>query len=1779
MAKQARKTQHSPSPFGLFANAGKEINNAGRGVVRIVDRAAAAQHVSPRDIVVFDKSGAPARPLARRSQPVQRQVHPRVQGAMLAPGFSQADYMPGRGPAAAITGFIKPPTQWLDKGPLDPAIRDALKIKQMREESAAAIRRSQYTSPFAYLGRTVSNAAVWGGHAIEGLPAAAIHGATETVPHAMQLLGMVPGTTAQDQIDAGKKLAQQDVIPTVKYYGTLSKEFATDPLGTIEKRGAEVALAGLAAWNGAGMGLRMLGRAGAVGGDIAAGVAQTGKLAGGVRVARGRARVRAEQMVREVRPPDVSRPAGAPSSTPHDRQYRFISDKERRAAAAEAAQVTGNYVSGRAVSWLKDVADWSSKSSIPGSARYREDRIVSAPTHDRSGRPIGHVDENGNPTNNAPDLNVPRRPYSPNPLTRIIQKRIGEPVGAALNHPLTRLRDAAGALPYIPSAAESAYRAAARNETYQIPENTDAAVASEGRAFAKLISGLKASGRKNNLPESEAAQGMAAAALRAMGVAENLGGSRVWGRDVFLARAKNALENSKSMKRSERKALEQQVRTLEAIPDHWLDPATAPKHINDLHAEAVKILRTSTDIKKTLGVISAGTATWGGSRTQAQLLGAQPLAHVRAQAYEPVNRDLALARQLDEEIKFRESNGIKGNRVEKIAKRYENYSTDALRTHARALRIRARTMGRRASVRVRQAEQEALKPFTALTAAERAVADTRAELARLSARRTPDPQREHEIARLQQELDQKIADAKFESQRAAERARMAGQGSRALRRAAAGRAKRVERAARYELNHAGQDAQSALGSAFAAGRRYGRGEQRVALTNESPPRPARGQSVPMPATFGDIPNAEIVPGRPTHYSISIPGEKTQSATTHQAALDIAGNAGPGAEQVVIRRVQGGKYTVMAERVVRGKKGTRIETRPSNKVFDSLDEARGYVRDLQQRKVRYDFPGEQAAPGPRGPRRQGLTQMLGAKGRMYVVNSQQRRVSRIRREQLEPAIRESGRAQGRRAGTTPQARRAAIEAGVARGNTKGIPHGARGTHGRIERLKGMRQEERQRSVGTPTQIKAARQKLTEQIRAKNRIRERAYQTAYYGHDLPQRAGMTPGEYFPHRSITPNAALAMAPGGTEFNGAGAGMMPKAEKFNAGILASRGDIDLSYRPVIEALRSAVDARERTRVASSIIERFAVRDANGFALEGDAAIEFAKASGGLYQDVSGRKLAQLSSLSADSAEGQRLQRLLDQSAGAVSDKTYVIPTAVMKGWSDVLAPAGGAGKFIDQLNSLWKGGVLALSPRWYFQNFVGMWGQFILGAGADLQAISMAKNPLYADTLPGRISQNGLASYLGEYARQAGGQSSNIIGRLIRAGFSMNSGLEGVPRKAMFWASAKRSLSENHFMKRGVLDEGLLARAWLDVAEAPQKYGKIAARARKLALETDDPAKKARYLKEAENADLSVKGANQIIDDSIRVTERFMGDYSRFNWLEKNILKRVFPFYGWMRAIHRLAFALPVKHPKRAALLAAASTMAYDLYGLDRNDLTDPRSGIFTGDLMLGMSTMNPLQSDMPTVDLVNTVGQNLERVTGIPSLISELGNSVVDAFVTAAKQAGPLYERQYHFLSGQSVGGVPDQFSPGYQNKVQDYSGQWISVDPGGRMNYDPPTQSLPASAEQSFPLDNAVRQLLAGGRPYADASTFDLLGYAWNRFRGNDTPEQRAHLVQNQPKYPRTLEPTGWSPLLNILTGVPAYRVNPLGAKIQEASNYKRYLSGLTAAQRKYLVGVMQAKAGK
>jgi hypothetical protein len=1169
-----------------------------------------------------------------------------------------------------------------------------------------------------------------------------------------------------------------------------------------------------------------------------------------------------------------------------------------------------------------------------------------------------------------------------------------------------------------------------------------------------------------------------------MGASEALGGSRVWGRDALIEQTRKTLNDPKAnLTRRKRKALEGNLETLESIPNEWLDPASAPKWLNDLDAEARRILSTSTKIKREMGLISPSSAAWGGVRAQAQLMGARPLSSVRGEAYAAPRADMQMAAAIREEITFRETRGRKGTQK----KRFAGYTTQALDIRAKALERRAKTIRRRVKPYIRAAEADAFSAFDEDMALRGAVNQAEVRVRQLESR--PD------TAQIRQEIRETRAEynrlVSFLRDRARTRRDMA------------------DRGARFDTQN----------------------QRRRARDSETGARVAQRESLEF--------------------------ERDRAAARLQMAT-------------------AGRRAMARAEVGRTRRDVRGARREERQAAPRVEVALGRTAAAGERKGRAQV---RTSPNPDGPptasRARALGTMLRADSGLYVARQQQGRARGVRRSEVEPAIRREGEAMASRrtmseaevratreleqaraqlraarprtpstvVRTTAGQRRAQTDVARATVSTRrGVPEEALELFEGVKELQRALAATRASRNGTPGQIATARKQLNQARRNLVTARRKYERFAYVGATRPQRAGLAPGEYFPQRStVRERRSNAISPTG----GAGARMAPAAPRFNAAVLADQGDISFSPREITTALREAVDAQERAQMAAAVITRFAVRDGDRI-LDGDAAAKFVEANGGdgnVYTVISERQLARISSLSSDSEAGRRLMRDLEESINPQSERQFVVPTAAVKGWTDALGPASAGFRWVDSINSLWKGGVLALNPRWYLQNFFGMWGQFALGAGADLQAINMARSATYRDAIPGRISMMGLSQDFGEYARRMEGQNTNWLGALIRGGYYMNSRLEGVPRRAMFWHAAKKGLRENDFIKGGVMDEGYLARAWLDVAEAAKR---------------GDP------------------GANRILDDVIVETERFMGNYARYNAVEKNFLRRVFPFYGWMRSINRLAFALPVKHPKRAAILSMASLMAFEDQGLERNDTTGFQSGMFVRGRLANMNTMNPFATTMPTWQYGKELGRGVEelRPRNPLSYVGLAGRAGFGAFVAGVEQAGPLVGNAYTMVSGETPAGIPLQFSPGYQGYIRNPVGRSDRIDPTtGKEESGSPIIGPVRAAEQLLPLAGAARRLLSDNRrPYANVTSLDIARW---RFGGRD-PQKAPFLFQNDQRAPRPMETDLLSFLSGFFGGVSLDKVDPRAIQMREQESFKKYFGRLTSAEKRILIGQAQER---
>lgn len=639
-------------------------------------------------------------------------------------------------------------------------------------------------------------------------------------------------------------------------------------------------------------------------------------------------------------------------------------------------------------------------------------------------------------------------------------------------------------------------------------------------------------------------------------------------------------------------------------------------------------------------------------------------------------------------------------------------------------------------------------------------------------------------------------------------------------------------------------------------------------------------------------------------------------------------------------------------------------------------------------------------------------------------------------------------------------------------------------------------------------------------------------------------MAPGQYFPNyrqkqtgmkKTKTGRAVLGSSPRAT---------IPP-EKMNEGVIIREGTMAFTPDITMAAIRNAADVAGRAKALSSAIETYVVRGEDGKPITDDKAVNIAENSSGLYVAKSKKELMKI--LSADSGLGMEqgfgFRRKVDPNEESAllaemdqmpnGDKKYLIPSAAEKGWQDALATRQ---NLIDELNQYFKAGVLALSPRWYVQNGFGMSLQFFLGAGADLKAIVTAGlNPtlLFSKAkreaqrainarVSSEIAESGLATDLGQYARKAAGQKTfNPLKKLVIAGYRFNAALEAIPRRAMYWHSVKRRLREED-MLRGMSDEATLMEAWDGVSQAAKR---------------------------------GERWANDLIDDVVLNTERFMGNYTRYNKFERVILRRVFPFYGWMRAIHRLAFTLPFKHPKRAALLNAASQMAYQMYGDEEASLITPYAGFITGendDVFVQTNIANPFASLGPTVDFAAEAGSTFMR-EGPLSAASKIPAELIQNMYS---QVTPVFTDIPEIALGRSALNVPVPFSPGADDVYLDpRTKRPIGLNPvTGNVEYKTPRAAVEQALGTNVPAYNLVRKLIAGQQPTADASLNEIIRW---RLGGRD-PSEAYRFVQTERPEGRTYTRSTKTDLLGALVGVPVGKYSSVNAIMDQARLQKMFL---------------------
>lgn len=402
---------------------------------------------------------------------------------------------------------------------------------------------------------------------------------------------------------------------------------------------------------------------------------------------------------------------------------------------------------------------------------------------------------------------------------------------------------------------------------------------------------------------------------------------------------------------------------------------------------------------------------------------------------------------------------------------------------------------------------------------------------------------------------------------------------------------------------------------------------------------------------------------------------------------------------------------------------------------------------------------------------------------------------------------------------------------------------------------------------------------------------------------------------------------------------------------------------------------------------------------------------------------------------------------------------------WTDQMRPDGPI-KYWDDLLTYWKGGLLALSPRWYINNTFGLALQYGLLAGPDVRSILRGADPAVRAAMERRAP---------EIARDTLGHEANASAtkllKVMQFGFDVNSRLEEIWRRAAYANRVNRILADEN-ISTGWMSNRRFARALEQLPDAA-------------------------------------------VRSIARDVEYFIGDYRKFNKFEKKVIKRIVPFYSWLRVISKLTFGLPFRSPLRAYLVSVLGKAA--VAGIDPTQYQRPwydRSAMVFGNVRIGMNSANP-------ADTVGGLVAAFGAKSPAHAIAQEVGgftNPVITGWQSLQFGTNP-FGNFVQPAPGEAVFG----HDPTYVNKVTHV----VETQPAGMS----PGEILLATAapgQISF-----IRKIFSNGRTPRDTTdTYQIIADAITRARGGKGDDS---LYFPTSKGPTTKTPFWFTPALSALTG--------------------------------------------
>ena len=435
------------------------------------------------------------------------------------------------------------------------------------------------------------------------------------------------------------------------------------------------------------------------------------------------------------------------------------------------------------------------------------------------------------------------------------------------------------------------------------------------------------------------------------------------------------------------------------------------------------------------------------------------------------------------------------------------------------------------------------------------------------------------------------------------------------------------------------------------------------------------------------------------------------------------------------------------------------------------------------------------------------------------------------------------------------------------------------------------------------------------------------------------------------------------------------------------------------------------------------------------------------------------------------------------------VVPDYLADVLNDVMDPK--SGKWLtmyDQITQLWKTATLAWSVAWVTYNAIGnaLMASFSYGQSPSsmLNNMSTIRNELrranekagYGSKAPLRTAMrndtlsNLVPSRMGAHGpswaeKESVMQLSEADTRLGRTLDYVSEADRSVLGRLTTFSYTLNEFTDNMFRSSVMLDD--LHRRLGKEAKVPRELLTKNGR-----LRTD--------LSPDEHAQFTAisKAANDAQDASVRAALNTMGDFTRLTPMERKLVKRIFPFYPWMRHQTAMTFRMPLQNPLRWAWAQSLATMLAD------DDDGDAMAHLLSGMAITSLGSIS-LTPANPFSGGLTAFGSD---DSGTPSLFSKQG---------LLRAANPIAKLPVQLATGVDTNQGEGTSRPMDQKSTNSF-GQLVGTSAAERVFTGDVLGGLGEAGYQALglaPQTRGLRDMALGSEARYDSG--DAIPYADNR----------------------------------------------------------------------------------